>query len=219
MKICKSFIVSAALFVVFGLILYLVMNVDVMPIGPKQSRVGLAAVNQFVHGKIGVHLLWYTITDWLGAAAVLLAFGFGMLGLYQLIKRKSLLKVDKDIMALGVLYVILAIIYFVFEVCIINYRPVILDGSLEASFPSSHTFLVLCIMVTAIFQFQERIRNVKLRTAVQGTAVVIAVVTVVGRFISGVHWTSDIIAGVILACALITLYYGVIKVLELNAEE
>ncbi len=68
-NIQKRCIVAGALFLAFGIFTGLVACFDVQPIGPEQSQVGFATVNQFVFRMIGVQFMWYHITGWLGIAA------------------------------------------------------------------------------------------------------------------------------------------------------
>ncbi len=202
----KPFLIAAALLGAFVLWTVLVCHVDVRPIGPRGSTVGLARINQFVHRLTGVHFTIYHITDWLGLVPVAVCLGFGILGLAQWIRRKSLRQVDPDILLLGVFYTFTIGAYLFFESFVVNYRPVLIGGFLEVSYPSSTTLLVLCVMPTAILQFKKRIQNPVLRKAVCVIATVFIAFMVIGRLLSGVHWFSDIVGGLLLSSGLVMLY-------------
>ncbi len=215
MNFKRMIALSGILFLVFILFTGIVLFVDVQPIGPDGSSVGLAMINQAFAKQVGVHLLWYQITDWLGLVAIGVALGFAVLGLVQLLTRKSIKKVDSQIIVLGVFYGLVILIYAFFEIIIVNYRPILMDGMLEASYPSSHTILVLCIMSTALTMFDYLLSRKKaLRYILSAAAVIIMAVTVLGRLICGVHWLTDIIAGMILSAALVTLFYAVIQLIK-----
>ncbi|NLG03827.1 MAG: phosphatase PAP2 family protein, partial [Clostridia bacterium] len=188
-----------------------IQYVDVLPIGPRNSEVGFATVNGYFHNLTGTHMLIYTITDWLGLVPLFVMLGFAILGLVQLVKRKNLFKVDLDILALGGFYIIVFAAYLLFEVFVINYRPVLIDGYLEASYPSSTTLLVMCVMPTAIMQLNKRIKKEKERKVVTYIILAFTVFMVIGRLISGVHWLTDIIGGVLLSGSLVMFYYSVKK--------
>ena len=210
----KYFLISASLFLSFIGWTLLIYWVDVQAIGPNSSSVGFATVNKIFHNLTGVHMSLYTITDWLGLVPVAVGFAFAILGLVQLIKRKSLLKVDFNILVLGVFYIITMFLYLLFESVVINYRPVLINGFLEASYPSSTTLLVLCVMPTAVLQLKNRIKNVNLKKATVFAINAFTIFMVVGRLISGVHWLSDIIGGILLSAALVTLYHAVCKAVK-----
>src|SRR5699024_10244545 len=211
----KPIIITGILFLIFIFFTIMIKTIDVQPIGPEQSKIGFATLNQVIFNFFGVNLLWYDITDWLGIVAIVIALGFAILGLIQLIQRKSIWKIDLRILLLGVFYFIVVVFYIFFEFVIINYRPIILSQSLEASFPSSHTMIVICIMVTAMSQFHYYLQDKKVCLwIVEIASVLIIAVTVVGRLISGVHWFTDIVAGVLLSSALVALYYSALKYIE-----
>lgn len=205
----KKIFITVSLLALFVLWTIAISHVDVQAIGPKGSTVGFATFNGFFHELTGVHMLIYTITDWLGLVPLCFALGFAFLGLVQLIKRKSLLKIDYSILVLGGFYIIIIAAYVLFEIFIINYRPVLIEGYLEASYPSSTTMLVMCVMPTAIMQLNSRIRNKGLRKTIACAIVVFTLFMVVGRLISGVHWFTDIIGGALLSTGLVMLYYSV----------
>lgn len=154
----------------------------------------------------GVNLLLYTVTDWLGLVPIAVAFGFAVIGLVQWIKRKSLLKVDGSLLVLGGFYIVVMAAYIFFEAVVINYRPVLIDGYLEASYPSSTTMLVLCVMPTAMLQLRTRIKNRVLRRCVLIAIAAFTAFMVIGRLLSGVHWLTDIIAGALLSTGLVMIY-------------
>lgn len=206
MKNLKNLWIGSAFLAVFTAWTFLVRYTDVQPIGPNGSAVGFAALNGFVHETLGVHMTMYTITDWLGLVPIGFAFGFAVLGLVQLIKRKSLLKVDRSILVLRGFYIVVLAAYLLFEKVVVNYRPVLIDGYLEASYPSSTTMLALCIVPTAMMQLDSRIRNKPVRDTVLFVLGAFTVFMVVGRLISGVHWLSDIVGGVLLSGGLVCMY-------------
>ncbi|MEE0203670.1 MAG: phosphatase PAP2 family protein [Muricomes sp.] len=214
-KLKKYLIITGGLFLIFILFTVMVKTVDVKPVGPDRSKVGLASVNQCVFKFFGVNLLWYDITDWLGVFAIVFALGFAVLGLFQLIKRKSIQKVDCRILLLGVFYVMVIAVYLFFEVVVVNDRPIILSESLEASFPSSHVMFVNCIMATAMLQFHYYLRERKAWLWMSDiVSVLIITATVIGRLISGVHWFTDIVAGILLSSVLIALYCSALLYFE-----
>ena len=197
---------SAVMLAVFVLWTMAVCLVDVRTIGPKGSTVGFASLNQFVHDFTGVHMSLYRITDWLGLVPIAVAMGFAMLGLSQWIRRRHIARVDWSILVLGGFYAVVMAAYMLFEAVVINYRPVLIDGVLEASYPSSTTMLVMSVMPTAAMQLRVRIRNPHFRQCAVVSIAVFTVFMVVGRLVSGVHWFTDIVGGAMLSTGLVMLY-------------
>ena len=213
------FFVGASLLATFVLWTVLIRFVDVQAIGPEGSSVGFATLNGFVHELTGVNWLLYTVTDWLGLVPIAVAFGFAILGLVQLIKRKSLWKVDHSILALGVFYIVVMAAYIFFEVVVINYRPTLIDGYLEASYPSSTTMLVMCVMPTAAMQLNVRIKNTVFRRCAIITIVAFTAFMVIGRLVSGVHWITDIIGGALFSAGIVMIYKAIINLCDNNANK
>ena len=210
----RLFFAGSGLLAAFVLWTLLIRFVDVRAIGPRESSVGFATLNGYVHNLTGVNMPLYVITDWLGLVPIGVAFGFAVLGLAQCIKRKGLLKVDRSIIALGGFYIIVMAVYLLFESGVINYRPVLIGGYLEASYPSSTTMLVMCVMPTAIMQLRARIKNGVFRRCVMLAIAVFIAFMVIGRLVSGVHWLSDIIGGALFSAGLVTTYSSICNTLK-----
>ena len=210
-RIRKSFMASMCLLTAFVLWTVAICFVDVRAIGPQSSSVGFAGINGFVHNLTGVHWGLYNLTDWLGLVPIFVCMGFSILGLIQWIKRKSICKVDCDILVLGGFYIVTIATYLFFESVVINYRPVLIGGSLEASYPSSTTMLVMCVMPTAIMQFGNRIKNKVLRNIIAVAIITFIAFMVIGRLICGVHWFTDIVGGALLSAGLVMMYHSLMS--------
>ena len=199
--------------VVFIIWTGLIQYVDVKPIGVDNTYIGFSTLNNWFHFLTGVHMTLYTITDWLGLIPIFICVVFGGLGLVQLIKRKSLFKVDKDLILLGIYYFIVIMVYLIFEMIPINYRPILIDGRLEASYPSSTTLLVLSVMPTLLLQVKRRSTHILVTKIVSVATILFLLFMVTGRLIAGVHWLTDIIGALILSAGLYYVYKALVFIL------
>ena len=213
MKNKKNILICVLLVLLSIIYTILVKYVDTSIIGPNGSVVGFSSLNSFVFNLTGNNMTLYKITEILGIIPILIALMYAVIGLIQVIDRKSL-KVDKELIALGILYIIVILIYVFFEKCIINYRPVIIDGVLEASYPSSHTLLSICICGSSLLINKYLFNNEKIYKYINIISIISMVLIVLGRLLSGVHWASDIIGSIIISITLLKIletYYLSIK--------
>ena len=202
----RLFLAGVSLIAAFVLWTVSVRFIDVSAIGPQESSVGFSTLNGYVHNLIGVNMNLYVITDWLGLVPIGVALGFTVLGLVQWIKRKSLQKVDRSILALSGFYIVVVAVYILFEIVVINYRPTLINGYLEASYPSSTTMLVTSVMPTAMMQLRSRIKNGLFRRCVMLAIAVFIAFMVIGRLVSGVHWITDILGGALFSTGVVLIY-------------
>lgn len=207
----NRFALPGGLLAVFALWTAAVYLVDVQPIGPLGSEVGFAALNGWFHALTGVHLWLYDLTDLLSVVPLGLCGAFGILGLCQWVRRKKLRRVDRDLLLLGGFYLAVAAFFVAFECFPVNFRPVLIEGRLEASYPSSTTLLVICVMSTAQMQLRRRLRPGALRRMVCAMLPCFAAFMVLARLVSGVHWLTDILGGAVLSAALVTAYRAVLR--------
>ena len=192
----------------------LIQIIDVQPVGQNGTNIGFAAFNKLFHQLTGVHMAIYTITDWLGLVPIAVCMVFGGIGFVQWVRRRNLLKVDHDLMILGIYYIIVIFCYLIFEMIPINYRPIPIDGHMEASYPSSTTLLVLSVMPTLIEQMERRMINKKLKQIITVLAILFTAFMVFGRLISGVHWFTDIVGSVLLSMGLFCIYKASVSLCE-----
>ena len=202
----KSLLIGSIFLAMFAVWTVLILTVDVQPLGQNGTSIGFAAFNCWFHHFTGVNMAIYTITDWMGLVPVVICLIFAGIGLVQLMKRRSFFRVDADIMILGVYFVIVFLAYAIFEIIPINYRPILIEGRMEASYPSSTTLLVLSVMSALIEQIQRRLSDITAKRIIKIAAIAFSAFMVIGRLVSGVHWFTDIVGGVLLSAGLFMLY-------------
>ena len=216
----KTSLLTAITFLI-GFLLWtlLILHVDVQAAGPNGTKIGFAAFNLYFHRLTGVHMIIYTITDWLGLVPICICFCFGVLGLIQTVRRRSVFRVDPDIILLGIYYILVILCYTIFEMVPINYRPILINGVLEASYPSSTTLLVLSVMPTLKFQIDRRAKEPFVRNITSIFVVAFSLFMVIGRLIAGVHWATDIVGAVLLSMGLFLLYHCFVNRIDHQMEE
>lgn len=214
MKVKRELFIGIVMMGTFIIWTLLIQCIDVKVAGESFSKVGFATLNVWFHHLTGTHMILYTITDWLGLVPIMVCLCFGALGFSQLVKRRSLFQVDSDIIILGAYYILVIFAYLVFETIPINYRPVLINGAAEASYPSSTTLLVLSVMPTLKYQADRRFENFLLKKSITIFITMFSAFMVVGRLISGVHWVTDIVGSMLLGFSLFMLYCAAVEMIS-----
>ena len=204
----KKIVIAAAALALFLLLIVGVKTVDVKEVEATGKTIGFAWLNTGFHELTGVKTGWYKLTQITGLIALAVVVAFAVLGLIQLIRRRSLKKVDSELLTLGGLFIATGLMYVLFELVKVNYRPIIMPGetAAEASFPSSHTMLVVTVMGGAILILGRCIKDSRLCVSLRTLCVLTALITVFGRLICGVHWFTDIVGALLLSAALLAGY-------------
>lgn len=182
--------------------------VDRAAIGPEDTSVGFASLNGAVANILGYNGVFDKISDLVMVLAFLVVASFAVMGLITLVKTKSIAKVGKTILGLGVLYLAVAIIYVAFDKIPINYRPLLQPGEteLETSFPSSHTLVICSVFGSAIIAWKRLFSGKNYLQIMNIAAIVLMVVGVCARLLAGVHWATDIVAGILFSLTLVSFY-------------
>lgn len=207
-KNIKTSLIILIIFTILSIAFTLLLSFVDVRSSINNSSLGLATMNEKVFYAIGSSNLWYYITQVLGYLAIAVVITFAVIGIIQLIKRKNIKKVDKEIIGLGITYLLIALIYVFFEkVIIVNYRPILEDGNLASSFPSSHTLLACVVFATALKEARILIKNKFINNNIIFLLEFLVIIMIGGRLLAGVHWLSDIIASVLYSGVIVSLYY------------
>jgi len=211
----RNFRISVSLLISFILFTFLVTKVDVAAVGETSDKVGFSTLNNLVHTFLGVSNTWYTITNVLGIIAILIGLFFAYCGAFQWYKRKNLFKVDPKIIGLGVVYIFIGVVYVFFEVVPINFRPILVNGEIGVSYPSSHTLLTMvCFAADAEFMANKLDVDSTANMVILIVGYTLASVAAVGRLLSGYHWFTDIFGSVLLTGAIIYAFKAFLELLD-----
>lgn len=207
----KEFKIGFLFILIFIIWTLSLLMIDVKPLGVNQTNIGLSTMNVWFHQITGTNMFLYTLTDWLGLVPVFVCMCFGLLGCIQLIKRRNLIMVDYDLIVLGIYYIVVILSYLLFEKLPINYRPILIEGRMEVSYPSSTTLLVLSVMLSLYEQVNRRVMNIQSKNMINRCIGIFTVFMIGGRLLSGVHWLSDIIGSIFISLGYFFLYKGVLQ--------
>lgn len=207
-----SLLVSFFLFIILTV---LVLVVDVKVNDVTGTDIGLSTFNEFFN-DLPKNNIWDQISDivmYISLASILVFVG---IGIYQWIKRRSLKKVDFEIMFLGVFIVLMVGFWLVFDkLVVINYRPMKINGEIESSYPSTHVMVVTFLLFASCY-FINKKWNTKLVNVLSYTvASIIVIATSIFRVAAGMHWVTDVLGGILLG---IVLYLGFLSVILLHQQ-
>lgn len=202
----KSLLCSILTTILFIIFTIFVKVADVKLIPTTATFVGFGTLNLWFHQLTKENLFLYQLGDWLSIIPLLICVVYALIGCYQLIKRKSIFKVDYNLLILGFYYVLLLGVYLLFEVIPVNYRPILINGALEVSYPSSTTLLVLCIMKTFAYNIKIYLNDKQSKRIIISLTMIYSIFMIIIRILSKVHWITDIIGAILLSNALYYLY-------------
>ena len=201
--------VAGVLLAAFLILTVLLTCVDVRAAGESGAEVGFATLNEAVFDALGQNELCLKASELCGILMLAAVGAFGVTGFVQVIRRKGILRADPELYVMAGGLVLLAAVYVLFEIVVINCRPVLDEGELAASYPSSHTMLAVAVAGMGMAYLQIRAKKGALAYTLYGLPNVASVATVVLRLLSGVHWLTDIVGGVLLGLVITFVYLAV----------
>lgn len=201
-----NFILAIVFLVLSAGFIYGCKNINVDKVGPNKVEVGYSSINEKVFNKLGKNDKYDKISDYLLYEAMATVGIFGVIGLYQLIRRKSLLKIDGDIWMLAWYYVLVVAVYVGFDKLSINLRPILTEKGAEPSFPSSHTLITFCFLGVTMIQASDRVRKKALRWFINIVCIGSMLAMPILRLLAGMHWFSDVVGGIIIGHVFVLAY-------------
>lgn len=203
-----NFSITAGLFLVFAIFTILVKFVDTSVVATTGTQIGLSSINKPLFDFFGANETWGTISTLLFVIAGVVVLTLATIAVVEMIKSKSLFKINHKLLLVALLYVLTAIFYVIFEFVIINYRPLLDEGLIKASYPSSHTLLICVVCLSACLIVPDYIKSNPLKITITTILCLISVLAPITRLLAGMHWFTDVVASIILSLALVMLYYS-----------
>ena len=215
-KILNKYLIVGIVFIFLFLLLMVLLNFNKANLGETNTPVGLSSINKlFVTNYVDIYNSMSQVGLYL---SFIIIIGFAITGFYQLIKRKSLFKVDLDIILFGVGVIVLIITWLLFDKIIAyNYRPIYVNKNLEGSFPSTHVLFTTFVLVSAFGISLNREKNNFYNLAILVIAILVITLTSLCRVLSGMHWATDVLGGLLLGLGYFFILYGIFK--GLNKKE
>ena len=197
-KLKYSIIILGIIGLVNLFFVFLLKVANVKLTGTYNTSIGLGSINLKLRDLIGTSKAFDIISTIILVIAFLIVAAEIALAIYELVKRKDIEKLDNEIWALSVTYAALAFIFAVFNYAlIINVRPVVIDGKLESSYPSTHVLVSLTVFLTGITMTSYLVKDKKLKLGIDIALIALSVLVVITRMLSGKHWFTDIIGGIL----------------------
>ena len=148
---------------------------------------------------------WELITNIILAISILTLAIFVCLGIYQWVTRKSLKKVDPELLWMPLPLALMALTYLIFEyIFVLNTRP---NGSGEPSFPSTHVMVVTTIFFLVTMILPKYVKNKTARVILEVLMVIMIGLNATGRVLANMHWPVDVIGGIAFAFIFTEIYY------------
>lgn len=205
MKAKYYLIVCATLLVAFLALWCCVVFVDVQRVGANDTTLGLASVNLAVFLLLGQDATWDYVTDWLTVVCILVGASVGAKAFFQAVMRKSVKKVDTELYVVLGCYLLALAFVALFEIVPVNYRPLLAQGNLQASFPSTHALICIVSVGETLFTATFRKCRKPLQLTICALFALCCVAVCLGRLLAGAHWLTDVVASVLLGGAIVAL--------------
>lgn len=205
----KWFLAALILTAVFVVLTITVKYVDQKNIGSQV--IGWATINLWWRDIIGVRNFWQIASHIFAAITLIILVMFLVWQAIALLRRKSFRTMPRHWWFFDLTLIALALCYIVFQIMVINFRPLLIDGVAELSYPSSHVLLLATLWPVFILTLSREVKSRPWLRVASVIGIIVMTVGIIARLLSGYHWFTDIIGGIMLG-AVLTCWYQALTV-------
>ena len=195
------------------LLVTLIIALLYIDVGYVNGNVGLFVINNFF-ATYKINSSWDIFTTVILDITFVFIFTLVGIGIFQAIKRRSILKIDRNVVVTEILVVLMLLFSLFFSnVIFINNSPVLQNGVEVSSFPSNHIVIVTFVFLTLATLVKDYFEIVKIgkiniicKFVSFGIAIIMIALMVVGKTLSGRIWFTDAISGLLLGLFFYSLF-------------
>ncbi|MBQ3830409.1 MAG: phosphatase PAP2 family protein [Spirochaetales bacterium] len=196
-------VLGLAFLVIFLLFTYMVMKYDTAPVGFGGSVIGFSRFNTAFHELFPGDKGCYAASETLGYICLMLAGANAIIAIADFIRHRGIMNMHRRNIITMCYYAVVVAFYVLFEFVVINQRPT----EAEASYPSSHTMLALCVLYSEFVLLGFAAERNRSWASVFRIVCIVAMLSMIAfRLLSGVHWFTDICGGILLSLSLMMFY-------------
>lgn len=191
-------VIITNLFIIFILTI-LVKTVDIYYNVITKSNIGLYSLNKLFLNNNEFQFL-KIISEIIFIICLLIIVIIGAMLIINYIKTKAINKKQKNFL---IYLFILFIIWVLFDkVLIINYRPIVVDGKIEGSYPSTHIMVITYTLLSLSYLLENKV-NQKMKYIL---SIIFILITFSGRVLSLMHWFTDGLCGLLVGLTFYLLF-------------
>lgn len=190
-------------------ILFLVLTVSLLLVDVQSAgaqTVGWASLNFWWHDLISVQHGWHIVSNIVATVTLLALCAMVVWQFIIMLRGKSFRAFLKQWLAFDITVILLVLCYVLFQIVVVNYRPIMIDGMAEVSYPSSHILLFATLLPLIVCECWHNVPSKVWRRVIAVSALVLMVVGIVARALCGYHWLTDSVGALLLSAALVAWY-------------
>lgn len=190
-------IIISILWLILLIFTILVSFVDVKIYNVTNTEIGLYSLNKiFLVNSINSNYI-NIISNGIFLICLLVIILMLLLITFEYFKTK---KINKNNLNFIIHFLIMVLIWIIFDkILIINYRPILINGNIEGSYPSTHVMVSTFVLLFLSDKLKKIFKNDKIFYII---SIGLIIIQSISRILLTMHWFTDIIGGLLIGCLL-----------------